>query len=232
MPSSLVLGTVGLLCKAYLRACTRLTVTNGEALLNAIHSRPAKKPLLTVANHTSTIDDPLMFGILPMSILFDSRRMRWSLGAKDIIFTNPLYTAFFSAGKVIPLERGGSIYQEAMERALGLLNSGEWVHIFPEGSVQQAPPLLKDRLKWGVGRLVMESKEAPILLPIVHKGFESVKPLDGCIRPLLQRIEITIGEPIDTALMRAQLHASTRLSPDERRAQATAYVRDQMQALY
>lgn len=51
-----------------------------------------------VANHVSVLDDPLMWGAaLPTWTFTDSKTTRWTLGASDIIFTNP-YVISFATG--------------------------------------------------------------------------------------------------------------------------------------
>lgn len=35
------------------------------------------------------LDDPVTWGVLPARYFFSSRTMRWTLGASDILFTNP-----------------------------------------------------------------------------------------------------------------------------------------------
>ena len=42
-----------------------------------------------VKNHIFRLDDPLTWGILPARTYLDSHLTRWTLGASDIIFTNP-----------------------------------------------------------------------------------------------------------------------------------------------
>lgn len=57
-----------------------------------------------------------------------------------------------------------------MDYCIEKLNEFEWVHIYPEGKVTPVPI----RIKWGVARLIMESKHAPWVLPIWVDGMDSV----------------------------------------------------------
>jgi hypothetical protein len=47
--------------------------------------------------------------------------------ASDIMFTNPYFSRFFTLGQVIETYRGGGIFQPAVDEAVRLLQSGEWV---------------------------------------------------------------------------------------------------------
>lgn len=231
--SDLVMGSVGLCAKVYLRLCTQLEIRNGRTLIEAISNRVPGTPLITVANHTSTLDDPLLFGILPLALLFRSRCMRWSLGAEEILFTNRLFSAFFAFGRVLPTRRGEGLLQPSMQEALRLLGRGEWIHVFPEGRVVPDSAALRTRLKWGVGRLILESPRAPLLLPIVHQGLEQIKPLGRSLPRFHppQPLTIHIGEPIDTTALRHRLAAATSDARTQR-ISATAFVAEQMSQLY
>jgi monolysocardiolipin acyltransferase len=47
--------------------------------------------------------------------------------ASDIMFTNKLFSRFFNKGQVIDTIRGGGIFQPAVDKAIKLLQDGEWV---------------------------------------------------------------------------------------------------------
>ena len=47
--------------------------------------------------------------------------------ARDIMFTNPFFSKFFDLGQVINTERGGGVFQPAVDQAVKLLQDGEWV---------------------------------------------------------------------------------------------------------
>ncbi|KAF5191319.1 N-acylphosphatidylethanolamine synthase, partial [Thalictrum thalictroides] len=104
--------------------------------------------------------------------------------------------------KCIPITRGGGIYQEHMNEAIERLRDGEWLHTFPEGKVSQEDGPIR-RLKWGTASLIERAPVTPIVLPIVHHGFEKVMPekyLFGRRPPLplvSKDIRLIVGQPIE-----------------------------------
>nr|TKW24100.1 hypothetical protein SEVIR_3G030900v2 [Setaria viridis] len=147
------------------------------------------------------VDDPLMWGFkgFPTS---DAKLGRWVLTAEDICFRNVVMSYVFRLGKCVPITRGGGIYQEHMNEALEVLINGGWLHSFPEGKIAQDDQPIR-RLKWGTASLIVRAPITPIVLPIVHSGFEKVMPetLFFGRRPPVplcgKKIDIIVGEPIE-----------------------------------
>ncbi|KAK0592406.1 hypothetical protein LWI29_018572 [Acer saccharum] len=172
---------------------------NGMGRKREAHGRDTKEQSHVHVCHW--LDDPVMWGFkgFPTS---DANLARWVLSAEDICFKNSLLSYFFRLGKCIPITRGGGIYQEHMTEALERLNDGAWLHTFPEGKVSQEDAPIR-RLKWGTASLIVRAPVTPIVLPIVHQGFEEVMPENFMFGrrppfPLCNKsINIVIGEPIE-----------------------------------
>jgi len=132
----------------------------------------------------------------------DAKLGRWVLTAEDICFRNVVMSYVFRLGKCVPITRGGGIYQEHMNEALDVLVNGGWLHSFPEGKIAQDDQPIR-RLKWGTPSLIVRAPITPIVLPIVHSGFEKVMPENLFFgrRPPVplwgKKIDIIVGEPIE-----------------------------------
>lgn len=225
MRKPVILG-VASVSRLWLDNFADVKILNVGALHDAIMSRGRDIPLLSVSNHISTVDDPVMWGGLltnrMISELIDRNQMRHVLAAQDIVFTNPIFRWFFSTGQAIPVVRGDGIFQAGMQQCLDVMNLGRWLHFFPEGRVIQKNNFI-GRLKWGVGRLVMESERAPLIIPIILRGFDIMKPLDRLPR-LFKPVQIVVGEPVDSRFfLQSTRHVDNQ---GERRSQITALVQD------
>lgn len=97
--------------------------------------RSPNQPLLTISNHYSCFDDPAIWGCLKLKNVCSRKRIRWSMAAHDICFTNRIHSLFFMFGKCIPVVRGEGVYQPAVDLCIEKLKQGDWVHVFPEGRV-------------------------------------------------------------------------------------------------
>ncbi|KAK1432484.1 hypothetical protein QVD17_09381 [Tagetes erecta] len=201
LPRKTVIMAVGTFAKAVAVLLNSTSVHNADTLLDLVRSRPPGVPLITVSNHMSTLDDPVMWGFKGFPTC-NAQLQRWVLTAEDICFTNMVLSYFFRLGKCIPITRGGGIYQEHMTEALERLSDGEWLHTFPQGKVYQEDEPI-GRLKWGTASLIARSHVTPIVLPIVHHGFEKVMPEKYVFgrRPPFplwnKEIKIIVGEPIE-----------------------------------
>lgn len=171
-----------------------------ERLFKALDSR-GLRPLITVANHTATIDEPFLWSLLmPLwrLILHDpAKYFRFCLGAEEIMFFNTPSSYFFDSGQVIPVVRGKGLLQPGVFRAIDVLNQGGWIHLMPEGRINTTGHLLTP-LRWGVGKLVESSNVPPLVLPIYHLGFDKMMPIGKPYIPRpFQTVGILIGEPMN-----------------------------------
>nr|CAB3486088.1 unnamed protein product [Digitaria exilis] len=176
-PRAAVFAAVGAFAKVYASLLNTTTVHNADALLRLVSARAPGTPLLTVSNHMSTVDDPLMWGFkgFPTS---DAKLGRWVLTAEDICFRNVVMSYMFRLGKI----------------------------------AQDDQPIR--RLKWGTASLIVRAPITPIVLPIVHSGFEKVMPEELFFgrRPPVplcsKKIDIIVGEPIEFDMARLKQAAS------------------------
>jgi len=126
--------------------------------------------------------------------------MRWVIGAREIMFMNPLYSWIFHGGRVFPVDRGQGIYQPAMNFALDVLSKNGWIHLYPEGRVNQSGTLLP-RLKWGVGRLIYDSNPTPLVIPMYHYGLSEVWPVNRKFKAIpnlgITNFRLMVGSPVD-----------------------------------
>ncbi|OCH85080.1 acyltransferase-domain-containing protein [Obba rivulosa] len=254
LTSKATVGTIGLVCKAFLNSgyCSSVTVNGLDNLINALHSseRSNGRGVITMANHISTLDEPVVWGILPWKYYFNTHLTRWTLGASDIMFTNPVFSEFFRQGQVLETFRGDGIYQPAVDTAIEKLNAGAWIHLFGEGKVNQPEnfdepsslPLL--RFKWGVyvsfaalllsggiysahsGRIIMEAAKPPIIIPMWLTGFHTLMP-EGRPFPwkFLPRygakLSVSFGPPVRTGELEEILRSSVEASDEAGRPAAS-----------
>ena len=187
--------------KVFIKRLNEMKVVNKEILERAILDRRRNVPLITISNHTSCMDDPLMFGDIPFRLVpllkGDTRTTRWLLGARELCFTKLWHSVFFSWTGVVPTVRGYGVYQKSVNFCLNKLRDGGWVHIFPEGGVNLNPLQETLRLKWGVGRLVSECLPSPLVVPIWHVGMEEILPNRPPYIPKpFKKVTMLVGNPL------------------------------------
>jgi monolysocardiolipin acyltransferase len=125
--------TVAALCRGFLFGLNRTEVHGLPRFLDLLKSRSdyktRKKGLLTVSNHVSVMDDPLIWGVLPLSFTAFHGYMnnRWSFGSHDICFKGPFLSHFFTLGQTLPTQRlaysrWGGPFQPTMTEAVRLFS--------------------------------------------------------------------------------------------------------------
>lgn len=175
----------------------RTEVYSAEKLLDAVSHRPQGQALITVSNHVASMDDPLVIAaILPPHVLLHARCLRWTLCATDRCFANCATSAFFRCVKVLPLARGAGVYQKGVDMAVEKLRRGDWIHIFPEGSRSRDGGKTIQFAKRGIGRLVLDAGEVPLVIPFVHSGMQEVMPIGSKFPSIRKRVVVLVGDPI------------------------------------
>ncbi|MCK8823936.1 lysophospholipid acyltransferase family protein [Fuchsiella alkaliacetigena] len=132
---------------------------------------PQQGPLIVVANHISNLDPPAVGSAL-------NRRVHFV--AKKELFEVPILGSILSHIGTLPIKRGKPDRQ-AIRAALNILEEGEVLGLFPEGTRSKSGKLR--RAKLGVVMIALKSK-APIL-PI---GLVNTEKL------FKEKIKINIGQ--------------------------------------
>lgn len=197
--SSMVVGVISSAASVFQQLGFRQVIIRDlDRLTSLLTLDNRDRPLITVSNHESTMDDPILWGVVPWRLRWNPDFIRWTLGAKELLWMNPPMNSLFALGQTIPTVRGDGIHQLAVEIALKKLNQNKWVHVFPEAKVNQTGALV--RFKWGVGRMIMESNRVPLVVPMYFTGMREVMPLKQKYpwpNPSKSTLYIKVGDSVD-----------------------------------
>lgn len=150
---------------------------------------PRQGPVLLAANHVSVLDPPVVGAGAPRPLHFM---------AKAELFGVPLLGGLIRSLNAYPVEREGAD-AGALRRALGLLEDGQALLVFPEGTRGSEGRLQSARA--GAGMLAALS-EAPVV-PVYIQGTGRVLPR-GASRPRRARISVWYGPPLRFARTRGR----------------------------
>jgi glycerol-3-phosphate dehydrogenase (NAD(P)+) len=140
--------------------------------------------VILAANHRSFLDPFVIGCCLPRPIYFVAKRE---------LFKNPILGWFLNCMGAFPVRRGEAD-EESVATSMALLERGQAVVIFPEGTRIRAGSLAQP--KRGVGRLALQSG-APVV-PIAITGSEHAR--DGWkIKPV--RVHVRCGPPLTYPLV-------------------------------
>ncbi|MGW2473319.1 lysophospholipid acyltransferase family protein [Streptomyces sp. NPDC001665] len=144
---------------------------------------------IVAGNHLSFSDHFLMPAILKRRITFL---------AKAEYFTGPgvkgrLTAAFFRSAGQIPVDRSGKeAGQAAIREGIGVLERGELLGIYPEGTRSHDGRLYKGK----VGVAVMAIRTGVPVVPCAMVGTFEIQP-PGRRLPRLKPVTIRFGEPLE-----------------------------------
>tara|TARA_Y100001968_G_C19329752_1_gene703664 strand:- start:58 stop:726 length:669 start_codon:yes stop_codon:yes gene_type:complete len=141
---------------------------------------PIAGPLVVVANHGSDLDPPILGHALGRPISFM---------AKKELFLIPILSYIISSCGAYPVRRGSSD-REAIRTAINLLNKGNAIGLFLDGTRQ-----INGRVNNPMaGAALLAAKSGAHLLPVAI--INSHRALGKSRWPKLVPIHLRIGEPI------------------------------------
>lgn len=149
---------------------------------------PNLGPVIIASNHLSFSDSIFMPLVVPRKVTFM---------AKSEYFTSPGIKGFvkkiiFQALGQVPVDRsGGRRSESAIRTGLKLLEEGQCIGIYPEGTRSPDGRLFKGRI--GIARMAIDSG-APIV-PVAMFNTAEIQPT-GQVVPKVRRVEMVFGEPM------------------------------------
>jgi len=149
---------------------------------------PNLGPVIIASNHLSFSDSIFMPLVVPRKVTFM---------AKSEYFTSPGFKGFikkitFQALGQVPVDRAGGRRSEAAIRTgLKLLEAGQCIGIYPEGTRSPDGRLYKGRI--GIARMAIDSG-APVV-PVAMFNTAEIQPT-GQVVPKVRRVEMVFGEPM------------------------------------
>ena len=128
-------------------------------------------------------------------------RTIWMNWFHSILFGEWTLNDLFYAAKVVPIERGKGLFQDAINYGEEVLKKKGWLHLFPEGRVVQKNGIAP--FKWGVGKLI-ESNDDLVVVPMVAIGLDQVfddsrGKINRYFPVFGKKIRVLIGSPISFA---------------------------------
>lgn len=150
---------------------------------------PKDGAAVLVSNHLSFSDSIFLPLLLPRRVTFLAKSDYFTgTGIKGTF--NRL---FFSGTGQVPIDRsGGQASEAAMRTGLRILDDGNLLALYPEGTRSPDGRLYRGRT--GAARMALHA-QVPVI-PVAMIGTYEAQPT-GRVRPSLRRIGVRLGAPID-----------------------------------
>lgn len=157
--------------------------------VRGVENVPSSGAAILASNHLSFSDSIFLPLQCPRPVVFL---------AKSEYFTGKglkgwLVKWFFQSTGQLPIDRsGGKASEAALNTGLGVLEQGQLLGIYPEGTRSPDGRLYRGRT--GIARMVLEAK-VPVI-PVAMIDTEKVQPI-GKRLPRVRRVGIVYGKPLD-----------------------------------
>lgn len=175
---------VAVACRLYFR----MTVEGRENV-------PASGPFVVAPVHRSNLDTLIVGAV-------SRRRLRFM--GKDSLWKNPVSAALFSALGGFPVHRG-TADREALRRCMEVIDGGEPLVIFPEGT-RQSGPVVQELFE---GAAYVACRTGVPVVPVGIGGSEAAMGKGSkLIRPA--KVHVVVGRPIPPPVAEAGGRVSRR----------------------
>lgn len=154
---------------------------------------PTTGAYILAPSHRSILD-------VPFAAYVTSRTVRFL--AKDDLFASPLGRRLFDALGAVEVERG-TADRGAMRALEAVLERGEPVAIFPEGTRHSGPEIAE----LFAGAAYLSVKYDVPIVPVGIGGSEHILP-KGKILPRVHRVAVSVGEPLHPPVLEGRARRS------------------------
>ena len=157
--------------------------------VEGLENIPAEGPAILASNHLSFSDSIFLPLMTPRRITFLAKADYFvGRGIKG-----KLTKGFMKGAGQVPIDRsGGRASEGAIGKGVEILNGGELLGIYPEGT--RSPDGRLYRGKTGIARMALEAG-VPVIPVAMINTFDIQPP--GQVMPRIMRVGIRIGEPLD-----------------------------------
>jgi len=157
--------------------------SGSKAITHGLENIPRDKPVILVANHQGAADIPILLAYIPV---------RFRFAIKKELFKIPIFSWYMRQAGYFSIDREVvlSAYK-TLEKIVEILNAGESVMIFPEGTRSRDGTLGKFKR----GSLMAALKSQAPIIPIAISGSYKIMPRGTwLLKPTT--VKLSAGKPI------------------------------------
>ena len=154
-----------------------------------VENVPTSGAAILASNHLSFSDSIFLPLQCPRPVVFLAKSEYFTGKGIKGLFVK----LFFKSTGQLPIDRsGGKASEAALNTGLGVLEQGQLLGIYPEGTRSPDGKLYRGRT--GIARMALEAK-VPVI-PVAMIDTEKVQPI-GTRFPRVRRVGIVYGKPLD-----------------------------------